>query len=129
VGLLTLIAGYASADTPEAFETANGEIVVEAKAVGLEQPWSLGIAIHPDTGRLWSHEHGPRGGDEINIIEPAKNYGWPVIGYGTGYGGAKIHDSTHMEGMEQPIKYWEQSIAPSGMAFYTGELFPARWAE
>jgi glucose/arabinose dehydrogenase len=84
-----------------------------------------GLAIHPDTGKLWSHEHGPRGGDEMNIIEPGKNYGWPVIGYGTGYGGAKLHDGTHREGMEQPIKYWEQSIAPSGMAFYTGDLFPA----
>lgn len=84
-----------------------------------------GLAIHPDTGRLWCHEHGPLGGDEVNIIEPGKNYGWPVIGYGTGYGGAKLHESTHKEGMEQPIKYWEQSIAPSGMTFYAGDLFPA----
>jgi aldose sugar dehydrogenase len=83
-----------------------------------------GLAVHPDTGKLWSHEHGPRGGDEINIIEPAKNYGWPIIGYGAGYGGAKLHDSTHREGMEQPVKYWQQSIAPSGMVFYNGELFP-----
>jgi glucose/arabinose dehydrogenase len=86
---------------------------------------SQGLAFHPSTGKLWSHEHGPRGGDEINIIEPGKNYGWPVIGYGAGYGGAKLHESTHREGMEQPIKYWEKSIAPSGMAFYEGELFPA----
>jgi len=84
-----------------------------------------GLAIHPDTGKLWSHEHGPRGGDEINIIEPGKNYGWPVIGYGTGYAGAKLHHGTHKEGMEQPIKYWVESIAPSGMTFYTGDLFPA----
>ena len=84
-----------------------------------------GLAIHPDTGKLWSHEHGPRGGDELNVIEPGKNYGWPVIGYGTGYGGAKLHESTHKEGMEQPIKYWEQAIAPSGMAFYRGDLFPS----
>jgi len=83
-----------------------------------------GLALHPTTGRLWEHEHGPRGGDEINIIEKGKNYGWPVIGYGIDYSGAKIHESTHKEGMEQPIWYWVPSIAPSGMAFYTGSLFP-----
>jgi glucose/arabinose dehydrogenase len=95
----------------------------------LPETWSYGhrnpqgVAIHPGTGTLWSHEHGRRGGDEINIIEPGKNYGWPVIGYGTGYDGSKIHEGTHREGMEQPVKHWEPSIAPSGMAFYTGELF------
>jgi glucose/arabinose dehydrogenase len=86
---------------------------------------SQGAAINPQTGKLWEHEHGPRGGDEINIPEAGKNYGWPVIGYGIDYSGAKIHDSTQKAGMEQPIKYWVPSIAPSGMAFYTGELFPA----
>jgi glucose/arabinose dehydrogenase len=85
-----------------------------------------GLAFHPQTGKLWEHEHGPRGGDEINIIEKGKNYGWPVIGYGIDYNGAKIHQSTHKEGMEQPVKYWVPSIAPSGMAFYTGDLFP-KW--
>ena len=84
-----------------------------------------GLALHPATGKLWEHEHGPRGGDEINIIEKGKNYGWPVIGYGIDYNGARIHESTHKDGMEQPIWYWVPSIAPSGMAFYTGELFPA----
>jgi aldose sugar dehydrogenase len=84
-----------------------------------------GAAINPQTGKLWEHEHGPRGGDEINVAEAGKNYGWPVIGYGIDYSGAKIHDSTQRAGMEQPIKYWVPSIAPSGMAFYTGELFPA----
>ena len=79
----------------------------------------------PHTGKLWEHEHGPRGGDEINIIEKGKNYGWPVIGYGIDYSGAKIHESTRKAGMEQPIHYWVPSIAPSGMAFYTGDLFPA----
>jgi glucose/arabinose dehydrogenase len=86
---------------------------------------SQGAAINPQTGKLWEHEHGPRGGDEINIPEAGKNYGWPVIGYGIDYSGAKIHESTQRAGMEQPIKYWVPSIAPSGMAFYTGELFPA----
>jgi aldose sugar dehydrogenase len=86
---------------------------------------SQGAAINPQTGKLWEHEHGPRGGDEINIPEAGKNYGWPVIGYGIDYDGTKIHESTQKAGMEQPIKYWVPSIAPSGMAFYTGELFPA----
>jgi glucose/arabinose dehydrogenase len=83
-----------------------------------------GLAINPASGKVWEHEHGPRGGDEINIPQAGKNYGWPVIGYGIDYSGAKIHDSTHKDGMEQPIKYWVPSIAPSGMAFYSGDLFP-----
>jgi len=87
---------------------------------------SQGATIHPQTTKLWEHEHGPRGGDEINIIDKGKNYGWPVIGYGIDYSGAKIHASTQQAGMEQPVKYWVPSIAPSGMAFYTGELFP-KW--
>src|SRR5215204_1339761 len=82
-----------------------------------------GAALNPVSGRLWMHEHGPRGGDEINIPDAGKNYGWPVIGYGIDYSGAKIHESTQRAGMEQPIKYWVPSIAPSGMAFYTGDLF------
>jgi glucose/arabinose dehydrogenase len=94
------------------------------------ETWSFGhrnpqgLAFHPATGRLWEHEHGPRGGDEVNIIEKGKNYGWPVIGYGIDYSGAKIHESTHKDGMEQPVWYWVPSIAPSGMAFYAGNLFP-----
>jgi glucose/arabinose dehydrogenase len=85
-----------------------------------------GAALHPASGKLWIHEHGPRGGDEVNIPEKGKNYGWPVIGYGIDYSGAKIHEATSKPGMEQPIKYWVPSIAPSGMAFYTGDLFP-KW--
>jgi glucose/arabinose dehydrogenase len=85
-----------------------------------------GLAINPASGELWEIEHGPRGGDEVNIIGKGKNYGWPVIGYGIDYSGAKIHDSTAKDGMEQPIKYWVPSIAPSGMAFYTANLFP-KW--
>ena len=85
---------------------------------------SQGAAINPQTGKLWEHEHGPRGGDEINIPEAGKNYGWPVIGYGIDYDGTKIHESTQKAGMEQPIRYWVPSIAPSGMAFYTGDLLP-----
>jgi glucose/arabinose dehydrogenase len=86
-----------------------------------------GLAINPASGALWEIEHGPRGGDEVNIIGKGKNYGWPVIGYGIDYSGAKIHESSAKEGMEQPIKYWVPSIAPSGMVFYTGKLFP-KWS-
>jgi glucose/arabinose dehydrogenase len=85
---------------------------------------SQGAALHPQTGKLWEHEHGPRGGDEVNIPLASKNYGWPVIGYGIDYDGSRIHQSTAKPGMEQPIKYWVPSIAPSGMAFYGGEQFP-----
>ena len=85
-----------------------------------------GLAINPASGDLWEIEHGPRGGDEVNIIGKGRNYGWPVIGYGIDYNGAKIHESAVKSGMEQPIKYWVPSIAPSGMAFYTGKLFP-KW--
>jgi aldose sugar dehydrogenase len=84
-----------------------------------------GLVLDPATGKLWEHEHGPRGGDEVNVIEKGKNYGWPVIGHGIDYSGAKIHESTHKPGMEQPVKYWVPSIAPSGMTFYTGDLFAA----
>ena len=84
-----------------------------------------GAAIHPATGKLWIAEQGPKGGDEINVPEKGKNYGWPVIGYGVDYSGAKIHEGTHKEGMEQPIYHWAPtSIGPSGMTFYTGEAFP-----
>jgi glucose/arabinose dehydrogenase len=86
-----------------------------------------GAALHPGSGMLWTHEHGPQGGDEINIIRAGVNYGWPVITYGVNYGiGTKIGEGTHKEGMAQPLYYWVPSIAPSGMAFYTGDRFP-RW--
>jgi glucose/arabinose dehydrogenase len=83
-----------------------------------------GLALHPSTGRLWEHEHGPRGGDEVNVIEKGRNYGWPVIGFGIDYSGAKIHQATQKAGMEQPAWHWVPSIAPSGMTFYSGELLP-----
>jgi glucose/arabinose dehydrogenase len=72
-----------------------------------------GLAIHPVTGELWEIEHGPRGGDEVNVIVKGRNYGWPVIGFGIDYSGAKIHERTAKDGMEQPAKYWVPSIAPS----------------
>jgi glucose/arabinose dehydrogenase len=92
--------------------------------------WSIGhrnvqgAALNPATGKLWTIEHGARGGDEINIPEAGKNYGWPVITYGRDYSYAKIGEGTHKAGMEQPIYYWDPSIAPSGAAFYTGDRFP-----
>jgi glucose/arabinose dehydrogenase len=86
---------------------------------------SQGAALHPQSGKLWMHEHGPRGGDEINIPEAGKNYGWPVIGLGIDYSGARIHEGTRKPGMEQPVHHWVPSIAPSGMAFYNGALFSA----
>jgi glucose/arabinose dehydrogenase len=93
--------------------------------------WSIGhrnvqgAALHPATGQLWTAEHGARGGDEINRPEAGRNYGWPVITYGIDYSGAKIGVGTHRDGMEQPVFYWDPSIAPSGMTFYTGDAFPA----
>ena len=84
-----------------------------------------GAALHPVTGKLWINEHGPRGGDEVNVPLAGKNYGWPIIGYGIDYSGARIHDSTQRAGLEQPIHHWTPSIAPSGLAFYTGDRFPA----
>ncbi len=78
-----------------------------------------------DDGTVYMNEHGPAGGDEINLIEVGKNYGWPVIGYGLDYTGARVSPFTEMEGMEQPLKYWVPSIAPANMDLYTGDLFPA----
>jgi glucose/arabinose dehydrogenase len=84
-----------------------------------------GIALQPGTNLVWTHEHGPQGGDEVNIMSPGTNYGWPVITYGVNYGiGTKIGEGTEKEGMAQPVHYWVPSIAPSGMVFYTGDDFP-----
>jgi glucose/arabinose dehydrogenase len=84
-----------------------------------------GAALHPQTAELWTHEHGPQGGDEINVMRAGRNYGWPVISYGVNYGiGTKIGEGNAKPGMEQPLHYWVPSIAPSGMAFYTGDKFP-----
>jgi len=83
-----------------------------------------GMALHPTTGEVWLHEHGPQGGDEINRILSGRNYGWPVITYGENYvTGTRIGEGTHKPGMEQPLYQWTPSIAPSGMAFYTGDAF------
>jgi glucose/arabinose dehydrogenase len=86
-----------------------------------------GALLHPVTGELWAHEHGPQGGDEVNIVRAGRNYGWPVITWGANYGtGTKIGEGTAKPGMEQPLWKWVPSIAPSGLAFYTGDRFP-KW--
>jgi glucose/arabinose dehydrogenase len=92
--------------------------------------WTLGnrnaqgLDTHPETGEIWESEHGPRGGDEINLIRPGINYGWPEITYGMNYGGTPITEKTEAPGMEQPKLYWTPSIAVCGIDFYEGELFP-----
>jgi len=113
----------------------DGSVPKDNPFVGKEgvrpEIWSYGhrnpqaAAINPASGKLWEVEHGARGGDEINVPEAGKNYGWPVISFGRHYSGAKIGEGTQKAGMEQPIYYWDPSIAPSGMTFYTGDAFPA----
>jgi aldose sugar dehydrogenase len=99
---------------------ARGEIF----ALGIRD--DQGLAFHPRTGRMWASEHGPRGGDEINVIQKGKNYGFPVVGYGRDYNGNPInHDRTSQAGMEQPAYFWTPDIAPGGISFYNGKLFPA----
>jgi len=83
-----------------------------------------GMVQHPVTGAIWIHEHGPKGGDEINILEKGANYGWPVISFGVNYSGSKFTEETTRPNMEQPIYYWTPSIAPCGMAFVTSDLYP-----
>ena len=84
-----------------------------------------GAALHPQTGELWTNEHGPQGGDEVNVMRSGRNYGWPVITYGVNYGiGTRIGEGNSKPGREQPLHVWVPSIAPSGMAFYTGDKFP-----
>jgi glucose/arabinose dehydrogenase len=108
---------------------ANNPFVNRAGA--LAEKWTLGnrniqgAALHPQTGELWSHEHGPQGGDEVNVMRSGLNYGWPIITYGVNYGlGTKIGEGQAKPGMVQPVHVWVPSIAPSGMAFVSGQQFP-----
>ncbi|MDX2048868.1 MAG: PQQ-dependent sugar dehydrogenase, partial [Chitinophagaceae bacterium] len=95
----------------------------EIYAYGIRNAQSLDI--HPVTGDLWEAEFGPRGGDELNIIKPGKNYGWPIITYGLEYSGDEIGDAIQQKaGMEQPIYYWDPVLSPGGMAFYKGNAIP-----
>jgi len=84
-----------------------------------------GMTKHPETGEIWTHEHGPMGGDEINIVKPGTNYGWPIVSYGKNYDGSTISEVPTREGIADPLHYWDPSIAPSGMTFVTSDLFPA----
>ncbi len=111
--------GTPAQDNPLASSGALPEILT----YGHRNP--QGLAIHPVTGKLWSSEFGPRGGDEINSIEAAKDYGWPTISYGIEYGGAPVGDGiTVHAGMEQPVYYWDPSVSPSGITFYKGTKIP-----
>ncbi len=101
------------------------------QANAMPEIWSYGhrspqgLAIHPETGDLWESEHGPQGGDEINLIEPGNNYGWPVVGYGVNYvSSSPIHARQTLTGMESPTHFWVPSIATSGLMIYTGDKFP-----
>ncbi len=102
----------------------------EKKEGWAPEVWSIGhrniqgAAIDPATGKLWTVEHGAKGGDELNHPEAGKNYGWPVISYGVDYSGAKLGEGTAKEGMEQPVYYWDPSIAVSGLVFHTGDVYP-----
>ncbi|MEX0690785.1 MAG: PQQ-dependent sugar dehydrogenase [Gemmatimonadales bacterium] len=114
----------------------DGRVPADNPFVGREgarpEIWSYGhrnqqgLVIHPQTGDIWATEHGPQGGDELNLIRPGLNYGWPVVGYGVNYrSGSTIHVGTHREGMEPPVHVWVPSIATSGLLLYTGDRFPA----
>lgn len=115
----------------------DGRVPADNPFVGREgarpEIWSFGhrnqqgMVVHPETGDLWATEHGPQGGDELNRIQPGRNYGWPVVGYGVNYrSGSAIHAATTREGMEDPVHVWVPSIATSGLLLYTGDRFP-RW--
>lgn len=126
-------------DFPQELDNANGKIhrINDDGSIPADNPFAnvsgalpsiysyghrnpQGTSIHPQTGELWVSEHGPRGGDELNLAEPGKNYGWPVISYGINYNGTILTELTEKEGMEQPVYYWTPSIAPCGMTFLTG---------
>jgi glucose/arabinose dehydrogenase len=114
--------------TPDGKAPADNPFVGRKEA--LPEIWSLGHrnmqggALHPETGQLWTAEHGPRGGDEINLDEAGKNYGWPKVSYGSHYTGIPIPDSHAEKGFTEPRHYWNPSVSPSGMVFYTGDRFP-----
>ena len=113
--------GRVPADNPF---IGDDDVLPETWSYGHRNP--QGLAIHPVTGDLWANEHGPQGGDELNLIQPGRNYGWPVIGYGVNYGsGSTIHVGTRREEMEHPVHFWVPSIATSGLMIYTGQRFPA----
>jgi len=101
----------------------NGDTIGEIWALGFRDP--EGLAFHPSTGQLWCSDHGPRGGDEINIVIPGENYGWPMISYGMDNSGKPVNGGlTQLPGMQQPRYYWDPAVAPAGISFYSGQLIP-----
>lgn len=113
----------------------DGSVPEDNPFVGHEEAlpeiWSYGhrnpqgMAVHPETNEVWANEHGPQGGDELNLIRPGVNFGWPVVGFGVNYGpGEPIHEAVNVEGMEPPVLSWTPSIAPAGMMIYSGDRFP-----
>jgi glucose/arabinose dehydrogenase len=113
--------GTVPADNPFA---GRADVVPGTFTYGLRNP--QGLAVHPARGEIWAHEHGPKGGDEINLLRPGANYGWPVVTFGVSYAGLPIGEGTGKPGMTPPLHQWTPSVAPSGMAFYTGDAFP-KW--
>ena len=142
---MTLGDRYSRRDDAQTLDNHHGKVIrinkdgtvpsdnpLVKRAGALPEIWSWGhrnpqgAALSPD-GTLWTHEHGPQGGDEINLPKPGRNYGWPAITYGENYGGGKIGEGTSKPGMEQPLHYWVPSIAPSGMVFVTSERYGKDW--
>jgi glucose/arabinose dehydrogenase len=100
----------------------NAGYLPEVYSLGHRNP--MGLAIHPETGELWAAEHAPQGGDEVNVVLPGRNYGWPIVSYGREYRGPRVTERWHQEGFEPPTVVWLPSVAPSGIMFYTGDRFP-----
>jgi glucose/arabinose dehydrogenase len=111
--------GSVPADNPFAGKSGYAP---EVFSLGHRSP--QGLAVHPETGAIWENEHGPLGGDEVNIVLPGRNYGWPLVTFGMNYDGTKISDATWRADLEPPLMYWVPSIAISGLTFYTGDRFP-----
>ena len=103
----------------------DADFLPEIYTLGHRSP--QGLAVHPETGEIWENEHGPLGGDEINVLKPGANYGWPLVSYGIDYTGEQITETgeTELEGLEPPLVYWVPSIAVSGLSFYQGDVFSA----
>jgi glucose/arabinose dehydrogenase len=112
--------GTAPADNPF---VGRAGYLPEMYSLGHRNP--MGLAFHPETGELWAAEHGPQGGDEVNVILPGRDYGWPVVSYGREYTGRRVTEVPWREGIEPPAIVWLPSVSPSGMIFYTAERFPA----
>jgi aldose sugar dehydrogenase len=110
--------------TPAPNNPFSGEPGFKADIYSIGHRNMIGLTIHPTTGAIWENENGPLGGDEVNILEPGANYGWPLVSLGRQYNGGKVSDRFQVEGLEDPVLHWTPSIAISGMTFYTGDRFP-----